>query len=104
MTSSDNGVTWTARTSADDNSAWRSITYGNGVFVAVPYKGSLYKAMTSTDCGVTWTGLRLSAAAAARESNNWLSVAYGGGVFVAVANVSTNRVMTSFDNGVTWVR
>ena len=107
MTSSDNGVTWTARTSANDTNGWRSITYGNGVFVAVPYKGSLYIAMTSTDCGVTWTGLRLSAVAAAKETNDWewLYVAYGGGVFVAVANnVGTNRVMTSFDNGVTWVR
>ena len=79
---------------------------GTEFSVVVAYKGSLYIAMTSTDCGVTWTGLRLSAAAAAKETNDWewLYVAYGGGVFVAVANVGTNRVVTSFDNGVTWVR
>ena len=75
---------------------------GTEFSVVVAYKGSLYIAMTSTDCGVTWTGLRLSAAA--KEINDWLYVAYGGGVFVAVAYVGTNRVMTSFDNGVTWVR
>ncbi|MEZ4195142.1 MAG: hypothetical protein R3B53_01960 [Candidatus Paceibacterota bacterium] len=32
MTSTD-GVTWTSRTSAADNS-WQAVTYGNGLFVA----------------------------------------------------------------------
>ncbi|MTA78115.1 MAG: hypothetical protein F2520_07635, partial [Actinobacteria bacterium] len=45
-------VTWTARTAAEANS-WSSVTYGNGVFVAVAYSGS-NRVMTSTD-GVTWT-------------------------------------------------
>ena len=84
--------TWTARTAAEANS-WTSVTYGNGVFVAVASHGSS-RVMTSTD-GVTWTA-RTSA-----EANNWNSVAFGNGLFVAVAASGTNRVMTSTD-GVTW--
>ncbi|NCY17380.1 MAG: hypothetical protein EBX39_11560, partial [Actinobacteria bacterium] len=83
-------VTWTARTAAEASS-WTSVTYGNGVFVAVAADG---KVMTSPD-GVTWT------ARTAAEANSWYSVTYGNGVFVAVAASGTNRVMTSPD-GVTW--
>ncbi|MBU6329729.1 MAG: fibronectin type III domain-containing protein [Acidobacteria bacterium] len=85
-------VTWTARTAAEANS-WKSVAYGNGVFVAVADSGT-NRVMTSPD-GVTWT------ARTASEANNWSSVAYGNGVFVAVAGNGTNRVMTSSD-GVTW--
>jgi hypothetical protein len=46
MTSPD-GITWTARTAAQANS-WRSITHGNGLFVAVSYDGS-NRVMTSAD-------------------------------------------------------
>ena len=34
MTSPD-GVTWTARTAAGNDDSWHSVTYGNGLFVAV---------------------------------------------------------------------
>ena len=93
-------VTWTARTAAEAN-AWYSVTYGNGVFVAVaatpppfgPPSGA-NRVMTSTD-GVTWT------ARTAAEANSWSSVTYGNGVFVAVASDGSSRVMTSAD-GVTW--
>jgi len=84
MTSTDNGVTWTAGIAASDN-YWTSVTYGNGVFVAVSYDGAS-QVMTSTD-GVTWT------ARTAASVSGWFSVAYGNGVFVAVA--ATNQVMTS---------
>ena len=92
MTSAD-GVTWTARSSAPGNE-WNSVTYGNGVFVAVASSGT-NQVMTSPD-GVTWT------ARSAAEENPWRSVTYGNGVFVAVASEGNNRVMTSTDNGVTW--
>ena len=45
MTSPD-GITWTSRTSAADND-WRSVTYGNGLFVAVSTTGSGNRVMTS---------------------------------------------------------
>jgi predicted RecA/RadA family phage recombinase len=85
---------WTARTSAADNN-WLSVTYGNGLFVAVSQSGTGNRVMTSPD-GITWTA-RTSAA-----DNNWYSVTYGNGLFVAVAESgSGNRVMTSPD-GITW--
>ena len=82
------GITWTSRTSAADNN-WDSITYGNGLFVAVSTSGTGNRVMTSPD-GITWTS-RTSAA-----DNFWLSVTYGNGLFVAVSYSGTgNRVMTS---------
>ncbi|MFM2374746.1 MAG: hypothetical protein RLZZ234_741, partial [Candidatus Parcubacteria bacterium] len=91
---SPDGITWTSRTSAADNT-WRSVTYGNGLFVAVAQTGTGNRVMTSTD-GITWTS-RTSAA-----DNSWYSVTYGNGLFVAVAFSGTgNRVMTSPD-GITW--
>ncbi len=84
---SNDGITWTATTS--NSSYWTSVTYGNGLFVAVSYSGS--GVMTSPD-GITWT-VRTSP-----PSPLWESVTFGNGLFVAVA---TNRVMTS-TNGTTW--
>ena len=82
------GITWTSQTSAADIS-WQSVTFGNGLFVAVSESGSGNRVMTSPD-GFTWTG-RTSAA-----DNRWLSVTYGNGLFVAVSDSgSGNRVMTS---------
>ena len=93
-TSIDPGIVWTSRSSAADNS-WFSVTYGNGIFVAVAYSGSGNRVMTSSD-GITWT-TRTSAV-----NNSWYSVAYGNGIFVAVATSGiSNRVMTSPD-GITW--
>lgn len=89
---------WTSRTSAADND-WRSVTYGNGIYVAVASSGTGNRVMTSPD-GITWTS-RSSAA-----DLFWISVTYGNGLFVAVARTisavgTNNRVMTSPD-GITW--
>ena len=82
------GIDWTSRTSAADNN-WYSVTYGNGLFVAVAGSGAGDRVMTSPD-GITWTS-RSSAA-----DISWESVTYGNGLFVAVAYTGTgNRVMTS---------
>jgi hypothetical protein len=106
MTSPD-GITWTSRSAAADSN-WKSVTYGNGLFVAVAFDGTGNRVMTSPD-GITWTA-RTAAAA-----SGWYGVTYGmidssvtstaSGTlvpgFVAVANGGTNRVMTSPD-GITW--
>ena len=63
---SPDGVTWTQRTlpaSAD----WYSVTYGNGVFVAVAQGSSI--AATSPD-GITWTQRTLPVSA------DWIVVTY----------------------------
>jgi hypothetical protein len=91
MTSSD-GITWTAR-SAPEQNVWISVTYGNGLFVAVSADG-INRIMTSLD-GITWT------ARSAAEQNSWVSVTYGNGLFVAVSINGTNRIMISSD-GISW--
>jgi hypothetical protein len=93
MTSPD-GINWTSRTSASDNT-WNSIAYGNGLWVVVSYTGTGDRVMTSPD-GINWTS-RTSA-----SDNEWKSVSYGNGLWVAVsANGTNNRVMTSPD-GINW--
>jgi hypothetical protein len=97
MTSPD-GITWTIRVSAADNS-WSSVCWSpeRGLFCAVSYTGTGNRVMTSPD-GITWTA-RTSAA-----DNDWRSVCWSPalGLFCAVAFSGTgNRVMTSPD-GVTW--
>jgi hypothetical protein len=88
------GITWTSRTSAADNS-WRSICYGNGLFVACASTGTGNRIMTSPN-GITWTS-RTPAV-----DNDWRSICYGNGLFVACASTGTgNRIMTSPD-GITW--
>jgi hypothetical protein len=90
----DIGTTWTSRTAAAAIS-WTSVTYGNGLFVAVSNGGTGNRVMTSPD-GITWTS-RTSAA-----DNSWTSVTYGNGLFVAVAGlIGGGTVMTSPD-GITW--
>jgi len=87
--------TWSSHGPSDGVSQepWRSVTYGEGIFVAVG-QGPTNNVMTSVD-GVTWT--RRSA-----PNQQWTSVTYGNGKFVATALSGTKVVMTS-DDGVTWV-
>lgn len=87
---------WTSRTSTADYD-WRSIAYGQGVFVAVSSGGLIAsKVMTSTD-GVTWTSR------AAANSNQYACIAYGNGRFVAISiGGELQNVMYSSDGGVTW--
>ncbi|MEI7980844.1 MAG: GLUG motif-containing protein, partial [Bacteroidota bacterium] len=86
------GQLWTSRSATEAN-IWRSVTYGNGLFVAVAENGT-NRVMTSPD-GITWT------ARTAAEANPWRAVTYGNGLFVAVAYFGTHSVMTSPD-GITW--
>jgi len=58
-------------------SNWYSVTYGNGVFVAVAYNGTA--AAYSTN-GINWSASTLPSSA------GWWSVTYGNGVFVAVGS------------------
>ncbi|WP_334147222.1 WD40/YVTN/BNR-like repeat-containing protein [Hyphomicrobium sp.] len=89
---SSDGIDWTLHSTLPIGHA-RSITFGNGLFVAVGGGGAT-RVATSTD-GATWTPQT------ATELNNWTSVTYGNGLFVAVAGDGANRVMTSPD-GIDW--
>jgi hypothetical protein len=85
MTSLD-GITWTQRTSPVSND-WRSVTYGNGLFVAVAATGSGDRVITSSD-GINWI-VSLTPA-----DNEWNDVIAIPNLFVAVGSTGTgNRVM-----------
>ena len=70
---------------------WNSVTYGNGMFVAMAYGSN--KAAYSTD-GIAWAETTLPSSA------NWYSVTYGNGMFVAIA-YGSNKAAYSTDS-VTW--
>jgi hypothetical protein len=80
-------TTWTGRTVSP--ALWFSVTYGNGLFVAVAITGT-NRVMTSPN-GITWTAHQ------AAGGNAWsLVTSSGKEQFVAVAKDGTNRVMTAF--------
>lgn len=87
MTSPD-GSTWSLAQSAT-SSGWRSIGFGNGLFVA----GGVHAIMTSPD-GTAWTSRTNPVA-----SSDWRSIAYQNGIFVAVGDSGDggtgNRAMYS---------
>jgi hypothetical protein len=88
-------ASWSARTAAVDNN-WTSVTYGNGIFVAVTYNGTGNRVMTSYD-GITWTSRSTTGLDKA-----WYSVTYGNGLFVAVGlGTAQTGIMTSPD-GINW--
>jgi hypothetical protein len=87
------GRFWVPVSAAQQN-LWRSVTYGNGKFVAVADNGT-NRIMTSSN-GVSWT------AVAAPQQNQWTSIAYGNNTFVSVGHsAGTDGVMTSID-GNSW--
>jgi len=83
-------VDWTTRTSGFGSTAIYSVTYGDGLYVAVGDSGKL---TTSTD-GTTWT-TRTSGFG----STAIYSVTYGDGLYVAVGD--SGKLTTSTD-GTTW--
>ena len=79
---------------------WRSVTYGNGKFVAVA--GYSTQAAYSED-GINWTQSTMP------SSSYWNSVTYGSGKFVAVAYIPDKEGYSEDDNkaaysedGITW--
>ncbi|MBO5319023.1 MAG: hypothetical protein J6B01_04345 [Ruminococcus sp.] len=82
---------WTAGNGAGSN-ILRSVTYGNGKFVAVGNSGATYY---SSD-GINWT------AGSGTESNTLYSVAYGNGKFVTVGRGDEAGYISYSEDGVTW--
>jgi hypothetical protein len=97
------GTSWNARTStaAAAVAGWRSVTYGNGLFVAVATTTSTSGAVQTSPDGITWTAQTLTTGASG--VSGWQSVTYANGIFVAVAATTSTSgaVMTSY-NGITW--
>ena len=72
---------------------WKSVTYGNGRFVAIA-KGTEIAAYS--DDGITWTQNTLP------SSDSWQSVTYGNGRFVVIAYNSSKSAYS--DDGITWTQ
>ena len=89
----DSGYFW-KQYQAPNNNNWQSITYGNGLFVAIANSNVVTpnKIMTSSD-GINWTLREVPI------QNNWVSITYGNGLFVGVADDGSNnqRILTSSD-------
>lgn len=86
--------TATVRTLPSSQS-WRSVAYGNGVFVAIA-DGPSNAAATSPD-GITWTARTLP------SSQPWSAITFGNGTFVAVAGLGTaTTVAATSTDGITW--
>jgi hypothetical protein len=88
----DNGLTWTLsknQLSTLSGFYWKSVSYGNGVFVIVGEDTQAY----STDNGLTWKY------ADVQIPGFWWSVTYGNGIFVMVCG---GNQAYSTDNGLTW--
>ena len=86
---------WIESSLPSSTSSWKSICYGNGLFVVVGSPLTGIYLLTSPN-GVDWI-LRN----AGTSGSSFTSVCYGNGLFVAVGNVGTDRIMTS-QNGTTW--
>jgi hypothetical protein len=98
FTTQSTGYQWTSHGPSDGvaDQGWGSVTFADGIFVAVSVTGS-NRVMTSAD-GAQWTPQTVPA-------QKWTAVTSGlvGGVnrFVAVSEDGDKPVMTS-DDGVTW--
>ena len=90
LTTSTDGITWTARTAGLASENLTAVTYGNGLYVIVGASGGL---STSPD-GITWTA-RTSGFA----GNAINGVTYGNGLYVIVGVIG--KLSTSPD-GITW--
>jgi hypothetical protein len=97
LSSTDSGVTWTARTSQFGAERIYSIAYGAGIFVAVGGAGII---SSSTD-GITWT-----ARTSGMSTNIINSVEFLNGNFVAVGQGAAGGTggITTSTNGTTWTK
>ena len=73
------------------NSNWRSVCYGNGIFVGVNDAGTC---MYSTDGGKTWS------ASSTTNMGSFQSVSFGNGTFVAIRSSGTTAWFSN--NGISW--
>lgn len=89
-TSTDSGITWTARESARGWTAITSSTDGTKL-VAVASPGQIY---TSSDSGVNWT--------ARENTRQWSCITSSSNGTKLVAGINPGNLFISTDSGVTW--
>lgn len=88
VATSTDGITWSV-TRPSTGMYWRSLAYGNGIYVAVGLNEGWI--MTSSD-GKTWTKKQVG-------SMTWRGVAYGNGRFIII---NYDGYFSTSTDGVTW--
>lgn len=88
VATSTDGITWSV-TRPSTEMYWRSLAYGNGIYVAVGLDRGWI--MTSSD-GKTWTKKQVG-------SMTWKGVAYGNGRFIII---NSDGYFSTSTDGVTW--
>jgi hypothetical protein len=68
------------------NRNWHSVSFGNGVFVAVAGRETSEQVVATSTDGITWTERSLP------KSDHWDSVAFGGGTFVVLSGTRFSKV------------
>lgn len=94
MTSPD-GITWTTRTVPAIS--YKSVTYGDRLYVAVGSGGVSNRIVTSPD-GITWT----QRTQVSGFPDVWDAVAFGGGFYVAVNYTAGGANAMRSPDGITW--
>ena len=90
------GANW-IETTIPEYVEWKSVTYGDGKFVAVAADAA--KAAYSTDA-ITWTKTTMPSYPGGLAFFDWSSVTHGGGTYVAVAKDSTTAAYST--DAITW--
>ncbi len=93
MTSPD-GVNWTVR--SVPNGGWRSVTYYNGVFVAVAFHDDLYHDpiyVMASNNGINWT-------VGNAPPGSWVSITAGNGIYTAVSGFPPYNIFSL--DGINW--
>lgn len=94
-TTDDNGATWQTRSPPGGYTSWRSIAFGNGMWVCIgALQTGVYYAAYSGDNMATWTLVPLSGISL---SNDFYSILYANGWFVAPSVICARS-----SDGVTW--
>ena len=87
-----NGQSWTTASTPMNANVWRSVAFGNDIFVAVASDGS-DRFATSND-GNVWSKQIVSG-----DQETWYDIAFGAGKFVAIS--TTDKFAVS-ENGTSW--
>ena len=96
--SDNNGFSWTFY-NKDLTATWKSITYGNGKFVAVsngPTNYIMYSTSSIPTSSGNWTLLTT-------PSQSWIKIIYNASAFIAISsNISSTRKIGISSDGITW--
>jgi hypothetical protein len=91
------GLYWTTRQTFGAGLQYKSVAFGNGLFVGVADGGTTANDVVTSPDGINWTTHTITNAV------TWTGVTYGNGMFVAVAQDGTTaqQIMSSPD-GINW--